>query len=244
MALLEVKDVTLHLEGEEILHGVNLQVQEGAIHAVVGPNGAGKSSLAYAIMGLPDYAPDEGEILFDGTRLNELPITERARLGLSLAWQEPARFEGMTVRQFMTAAAADKEEQVLRNALDRVALDPDRYLDRAVDQSLSGGERKRIELASIVVMKPRLMITDEPDSGIDVEALNHMFELLDGLRDAETTVLLVTHSSEVLAHADTATLMCCGRNVEEGPARKIGQYFVDQCIPCPLHDPESRHPAT
>ena len=100
MALLEVKDVTLHLEGEEILHGVNLQVQEGAIHAVVGPNGAGKSSLAYAIMGLPDYAPDEGEILFDGTRLNELPITERARLGLSLAWQEPARFEGMTVRQF------------------------------------------------------------------------------------------------------------------------------------------------
>jgi Fe-S cluster assembly ATP-binding protein len=224
-----------------VLNRLNLRVEEGAVHALVGPNGAGKSSLAYAIMGLPGYQPDEGEIVFDGERLNGLSVTERARRGLSLAWQEPARFEGLTVRRFMMAAAADKSEHAVRDALQRVALDPDRYMDRAVDEGLSGGERKRIELASIVVMKPRLMITDEPDSGIDVEALTHMFELLDALREEETTVLLVTHSSEVMTHADTATLVCCGRNVEEGPARKIRSYFVDQCIPCPVHDPGLRH---
>jgi len=231
-----VRNLSLSLDGKQILKNVSLSVGQGAVHALVGPNGAGKTTLAYAVMGLPGYKPSSGEILFDGQPINGLPVDQRARLGLSLAWQEPARFEGLSVRSFLLAGAANKTEESLRQALAKVALDPDRYLDRLVDESLSGGERKRIELASIIVMKPRLMVADEPDSGIDAEALQHMFELFDSLRNENQTVLLVTHSAEVMKHADMATLMCCGQTVEEGSARKIRRYFVDKCSPCPFHD--------
>ncbi len=237
MPLLEVRDLRLALDGQPILSGLSMSVREGTVHALVGPNGAGKSTLAYALMGLPGYSPQGGEIVFAGRRLDGVPVDERARLGLSLAWQEPARFEGLTVRQFLLAGARRGDEASLREALRKVALAPDLYLDRFVDEGLSGGERKRVELASIVVMEPRLLIADEPDSGIDVEALGHMFELFDSLRAGRATVLLVTHSAEVMKHADTATLVCCGRTIEEGPAARIGRYFTSRCIPCPHHDP-------
>ncbi len=107
-----------------------------------------------------------------------------------------------------------------------------------MDEGLSGGERKRVELASIVVMRPALMIMDEPDSGIDVEALRHIFELLQTMRESDTTVVLVTHSREVLSQADTASLICHGVNVGEGRAADIRKYFEDRCIPCPVHNPD------
>ena len=240
MALLEVSGLKLKLDGTDVLRGADLRVESGAVHAVVGPNGAGKTTLAYCIMGLNGYQPQDGDIVFDGERINNLSVEERARRGLSLAWQEPARYEGLSVRSFLSAGAVDDSEERLAEALRKVALEPMDYLDRAVDESLSGGERKRIELASIEVMEPKLMITDEPDSGIDVEALRHIFELLDDVRNRGTTVLLVTHSREVLSHADTATLICHGLNVDEGPAERIQQYFEEECIPCPVHDPEMR----
>jgi len=240
MTFLKVTDLHLSLDGEPILDGLSMDVERGAVHALVGPNGAGKSTLAYTLMGLAGYFPDSGSIVFDGRPITDLPVHERARIGLSLAWQEPARFEGLQVRDFLLAGAAEKDEDFLREALQKVALDPDRYLDRALDESLSGGERKRIELASILVMKPRLLIADEPDSGIDVEALRHMFELFDSLRGNETTVLLVTHSREVMDHADMATLVCCGRTVDQGPAERIRRYFGDRCIPCPVCDRKRR----
>jgi Fe-S cluster assembly ATP-binding protein len=238
MALLDVRNVSLAIDGNPILRGLSLEVAPGVIHALVGPNGAGKSTLAYTLMGLAGYTPQQGEIVLDGERLNDLSVSERARRGLSLAWQEPARFEGLSVRSFLAAGAAEARDVDLRGALAKVALKPDDYMDRLVDSSLSGGERKRIELASILVMKPKLIVADEPDSGIDVEALRHMLELFDSLRHASTTVLLVTHSTEVMKHADTATLICCGRTVEEGPAEGIRRYFVDNCVPCPYHNPE------
>jgi Fe-S cluster assembly ATP-binding protein len=239
MALLDVRNLSLSLGGKRILADISLSVDRGVIHAVVGPNGAGKSTLAYALMGLAGYEPDSGEMLLDGQPLTGLPVDERARRGLSLAWQEPARFEGLTVRSFLRAGAHDKDDGALRRALEQVALDPDQYLDRMVDSALSGGERKRVELASILVMRPKLMVADEPDSGIDVEALHYMLEMFDSLR-AETTVLLVTHSPEVMKHADTATLICCGRTVEEGSADSLRRYFLDKCVPCPYHDPSER----
>lgn len=236
MALLEVRDLSVALDGRRILNNVCLSVEQGAVHALVGPNGAGKSTLAYTLMGLPAYVPQTGEIVFGGERIDGLSVDERARRGLSLAWQEPARFEGLTVRRFLSAGAAGGDEALLRHALHQVALDPATYLDRFVDESLSGGERKRVELASILVMRPRLLVADEPDSGIDVEALRRMFDLFDTLREQKATVLLVTHSSEVLKHADHATLICCGRTIEAGPAEEIQHYFEDRCIPCPFHD--------
>jgi Fe-S cluster assembly ATP-binding protein len=236
-ALLEVQDLCLSLGGKRILRGVRMTVQSGEVHALVGPNGAGKSSVAYALMGLSGYEPESGSICLEGGSLEGLSVHERARMGLSLAWQEPARFEGLAVREFLRAGASGGGDETLRKALNEVALDPDAYLDRLVDKGLSGGERKRIELASILVMKPRLIVADEPDSGIDVDALSRMFALFDSLRAQGTTVLLVTHSVEVMKHADRATLICCGQTVEEGPAERIRRYFTDRCIPCPYHDP-------
>ena len=238
MLLLEVKDLRLSVEETDILRGINLHVQQGSVHAVVGPNGAGKTTLANAIMGLPGALPQSGNILFEGHDITALPTHERARLGISLAWQEPARFEGIQVRDFLAIGAADKSERRLREALESVALDPDRYLDRAVDASLSGGERKRIEVASIVTMKPKLMILDEPDSGIDVEALSAIFDLLRTMKQKGTTVLLVTHSREVLSQADTATLVCFGKDVDEGPSARIEEYFARRCVPCDVHNPD------
>ena len=238
MALLEVSDLQYSVGDTQILRGLNLRVEQGTVHAVVGPNGAGKTTLAYTIMGLPGYEPDGGRIVFDGEDVGRLPVTERARRGMTLAWQEPARFEGVTVRDFLAVGAPQKDEGLFRRALQSVALDPERYLDRNVDEALSGGERKRIEVASIVVMAPKLMILDEPDSGIDVEALSAIFDLLDTGGRNGSTVLMVTHSREVLAHSDSATLVCCGKDVEAGPSEEVSRYFARQCIPCEIHNPD------
>ena len=235
MSLLQVQDLSLSIEGVPILSGVSLEVEEAQIHCVVGPNGAGKSTLAYSIMGLSGYRPDSGRVVFAGRDITDLPVDERARAGLSLAWQEPARFAGLSVRNFLAAGAVEKSPERLARALDRVALDPAQYLDRAVDRSLSGGERKRIELASILTMEPRLVVMDEPDSGIDIAALDKIFELLGELKAQGTSVLLVTHSSAVLQHADVGTLMCSGRVVDRADADKIGDYFITRCVPCPDH---------
>lgn len=134
-------------------------------------------------MGLPGYRDYDGDIRLDGASIKDLNVDDRARKGLTLAWQEPARYEGLTVHAFVTAAIrngvpAPEKTKLARGALQRVGLDPFHYLFRKVDRTLSGGERKRVELASILTMKPRLVLMDEPDSGIDVEALEKIFDVL------------------------------------------------------------------
>ncbi len=238
MSLLHVQDLHYSVGETEILRGMNLSVEEGSVHAVVGPNGAGKSTLSYAIMGLNEHDLTGGKIVFDGEDVTDVAPEERARRGMSLAWQEPARFEGISVRDFLAVGAPEASDDALREAIESVALDPDKYLKRDVDEGLSGGERKRVEVASLVAMQPKLMILDEPDSGIDVEALYAIFDLLGELRDGGTTVMLVTHSDEVLAQADRATLMCCGKAVDEADSDAIKQYFEEQCIPCDVHNPD------
>jgi len=207
MGVLELRNVSLTLGGKPILNDLTVDFWEGHIHALIGPNGAGKSTLASTIMGLPGYTHHEGDILLDGESIKALTVDERARRGITLAWQEPARFEGLKVDRFIAAGAKDKSAAAVREALTRVGLDPDRYAKRAVDRTLSGGERKRIELASILAMRPRIVLMDEPDSGIDVEALNRIFDALSGFKERGATVIMITHSQEVLRHAEHAFLM-------------------------------------
>jgi Fe-S cluster assembly ATP-binding protein len=233
VALLEVKNLSFTVDSTKVLSGLNLEFWEGYVHAVVGPNGAGKSTLANIIMGLPDYRAATGDILFEGTSIMALPIDERARLGITLAWQEPARFEGLTVRNFLLAAAREKTDSEIDKALDLVGLAPDRYRDRALDKTLSGGERKRIELASILAMRPRLVLLDEPDSGVDIEAIERIFSAIARLKEQGATVLLITHSPAVLEKADHAFLICCGQLMDKGETAKILRYFSDRCMPCP-----------
>ncbi|MFO7870599.1 MAG: ABC transporter ATP-binding protein [Kiritimatiellia bacterium] len=232
MGILELKDVTLDLGGKRVLDHLSLDFREGHIHALVGPNGAGKSTTANVIVGLAGYREYQGDILLDGESIKEMTVDERARHGITLAWQEPARFEGLSVRAFLNASAKNKSDDQLREVLDMVGLNPDGYLGRALDKTLSGGERKRVEMASILAMEPRLVLMDEPDSGIDVEALEHIFDNLTKLKAKGTTVILITHSLAVLQHAEHAFLMCCGRLLDEGAVKQIAPYFENKCIPC------------
>ncbi|MCD6311245.1 MAG: ABC transporter ATP-binding protein [Elusimicrobia bacterium] len=232
--ILELKNLGLKLSGKNILGGINAVFEEGIIYAVVGPNGAGKSTLASVLMGLPDFRHIEGDILFEGKSIKNLDTDKRAKLGITLGWQEPARFEGISIRDYLEASAKDKEKENLEKALEAVGLNPKTYLNRNCDKTLSGGERKRVEIASILVMEPKLTLLDEPDSGIDVEALEKMFEVIQALKKKGSSVMLITHSLEVLNQAQKAFLMCHGGMRDSGTADKISAYFHDKCMPCDL----------
>ncbi|MET7013444.1 ATP-binding cassette domain-containing protein [Uliginosibacterium flavum] len=211
--LLKLVGVQLTLQGRRVLEDVDLSLDAGQIHALLGANAAGKSSLAYAVMGCEGYQPDAGQIMFDGLCIDALPVHERARLGITLAWQEPARFEGLSVRDYLRIGAhgASVEECLLK-----VGLEPTEYALRAVDKTLSGGERKRIELAAVLAMCPRLVILDEPTAGIDLLSLDALIDLIEALKAGGSSVLLITHQSEVAAHADQASLLSEGRIVCQG----------------------------
>lgn len=232
MGVLEVRNVTQRFDGRPILDDLSLDFWAGHIHAVVGPNGAGKSTLANTIMGLEGYTGHEGDIMLDGTSLKGVSISERAKRGITLAWQEPARFEGLSVERFITAGAKVKSVARAAQALSVMGLDPAKYLSRSVDKTLSGGERKRVELASILAMEPRIVLMDEPDSGIDIEALQRIFDALAQLKASGATVIMITHSMAVLKQADHAFLMCNGKLLDKGNVDRIGGYFADKCLPC------------
>ncbi len=214
--LLNVQRVTLIREGRTILRDVDLQVLAGEIHALLGVNGSGKSSLAYAIMGCAEYRPDTGRIVFAGRVVNDLPIYERARLGLTLAWQEPARFDGLPIGDYLTLGRPTMTREELWEALHAVALAPEAYLPRALDRTLSGGERKRIELAAVYAMRPRLAILDEPDSGVDVLSFGDVQHLVRRIARMGCAVLLITHRNEMAAIADRASVMHAGQIVMTG----------------------------
>ncbi len=231
-AILQVDRITLTLDKRTILNQLSIAFWKGHVHALVGPNGAGKSTLASVIMGLSGYREYEGDLVYEGQSLKNVPLDERARRGITLAWQEPARFEGLRVEAFIRAAARDRGDARIREVLEQVGLKAEDYLNRAVDHTLSGGERKRIELASILAMEPRLVLMDEPDSGIDVGALDRIFDTLQTLKKKNATVILITHSPVVLRHAEHAFLMCHGQLIDKGSVDKIGKYFTGKCLPC------------
>jgi Fe-S cluster assembly ATP-binding protein len=237
MKILEIKDLSLEKDGKRILDGISLDLEAGKTYALVGPNGAGKSSLAYALMGLDGYQPTGGDILFEGRSIKKLGVSKRAQLGITLAWQEPARFQGLLVSDLLLASAGGDAEEA-EASLELVGLEPEKYLPRAVDKTLSGGERKRIELASIVCMKPRLVLLDEPDSGVDVEAMERMFDSIDYLERIGTTIILITHNLRVLKRADSAYLLCEGRVIDQSENGDAAQYFRDRCLKCPHQNKE------
>ncbi len=232
MEILQLKDVSLTLNESRILRKLNITFWQGYVHAVSGPNGAGKSTMAATIMGLEGYRDIQGSIIYRGRNINKLAVDERARHGITMAWQDPARYEGLSVRDFLMASSKNKDPEVINNTLAGLSMNPAQYLDRALDKTLSGGERKKIELASIIVNEADLVLLDEPDSGIDVESLERIFDAIDLLKKRGTTVILITHSLAVLERADHAFLLCHGEIIDKGDKAKIMKYFQDKCIPC------------
>ena len=233
MGILKIKNLSLNINGKKILNNIDIDIWEGHVHAIVGPNGAGKSTLASTIMGLEGYHDTNGKIIFKGTDITNLSIDKRARLGITFGWQEPARYEGLSVKDFVLSSQKKKDIKKAEKSLNQVGLNPRDYLNRAVDKTLSGGERKKVELASILVMKPKLIMLDEPDSGIDVSTLEKMFEVIKELKKDGVTVLLITHSLAVLRQTEHSFLMCHGEIIQKAVSEKIIPYFENKCIPCP-----------
>ncbi len=228
--LLEVKGATVERDGRKIVQFANLKIREGEVHTLIGVNGAGKSTLAYAIMGIIPIS--EGKIIFKGEDISDLSISERAKRGITLAWQEPARFEGITVREYLRVSNRYGKSDAINEALEMVSLDPKKYLDREVGEGLSGGERKRIELAAVYLMKPELAILDEPDSGIDMLSIYDVIGLIKTINSRGSAVLLITHRDEMAEIADRSTLMCAGTPVVTDTPVKVSRIFRERCERC------------
>jgi len=198
---------------------------------MLGLNGSGKTSLALTLMGAGGYKPERGRILFAGQDITNFSLTERARLGMTLAWQEPARFEGLVTADYLALGMESPDQEQIAEALTAVALSPTAYLGRTVNHALSGGERKRIELAAVYAMRPRLAILDEPDSGVDVLCREDIMNMLRHMADRGTSILLITHRDEMVDVADTASLMCAGAIVNTGAPAEVRGYFAQRCRP-------------
>src|SRR2546429_8261165 len=209
MALLELKNLHVALEDRsiEIVRGVDLAVDTNQVHAVMGPNGSGKSTLAYALMGHPGYAITDGQILFDGEDVTELAADERAQRGLFLAFQYPHAVPGVTVTSFMRSAInairkarageddpvpiADFRKEMLAQ-MERLRI-PRELAQRYLNDGFSGGEKKRVEILQMAMLKPRIAVLDETDSGLDLDALRVVAGRVEGLVCPEIGPLLMTH---------------------------------------------------
>jgi Fe-S cluster assembly ATP-binding protein len=228
--LLDACGLNLRLGDRPRLSDVDLRLSPGEIHALIGSNGAGKSTLAYALIGSEGYRPQSGEIRFRGQSVLELSIHERARLGITLAWQEPARIEGLSVADYLLLGNRTANPEA---CLERVALEPGAYLERSLDKTLSGGERRRIELAAVLAMRPRLAILDEPTAGIDLLSLEEVVGVIRGMATDGRSVLLITHQERVAAMADSASQLCGGRIVCRGAVDQVlASYTGRNCLSC------------
>ena len=195
--LLELKDICFKRENKKILDNINLQIDTGKFIAITGPNGAGKSTLVKIIMGIEK--PDSGKIIFDNKDITDMPINERAKLGISFAFQQPVKFKGITVYDLLKMSA--KKNITKKEAceyLSKVGLCAKEYVDREVDNSLSGGELKRIEIATVVLRKTKLTIFDEPEAGIDLWSFNNLIEIFENMNKLiKGTTLIISHHEKI-----------------------------------------------
>ena len=226
MADLEIKGLTVSVEGQPILKGVDLAVSKGETHALMGPNGSGKSTLAYAIMGHPAYEISGGEILVKGENITGMTPDERAQLGLVLAMQYPTEIPGVSLTNFLrTSVNALREEdlgvrefmQTLRAAMSDLGMD-EKFLQRNVNEGFSGGETKRFEVLQMAVLRPEIAVLDETDSGLDIDALKIVSEGVNRMRGPDLGVLLITHYTRILNYVepDFVHVMLEGRIVSSG----------------------------
>ncbi len=205
--MLEIKNLSASVEDKEILHDVNLTIKGGEIHALMGPNGAGKSTLGNVLVGHPDYKITGGQIILDGKDITYATPEERARAGLFLAFQSPVAVEGVRISTFLRTAYTDTHpgEKItiaqfnshVKEVMKVVGLDP-AFISRSVNDGFSGGERKRLEILQMIILKPKMIILDEIDSGLDVDALKMVSEQIKGYFNDEVGFLIITHYQRIL----------------------------------------------
>jgi Fe-S cluster assembly ATP-binding protein len=220
--MLEMQNVGLSLDGEngkvQILNDINLTFEKNKIYVVTGPNGGGKSSIAKTIMGI--YPASTGKIILDGEDITDKTITERARLGIGYAFQQPPRFKGMKVRDMLELASGSNNKADLCDLLYDVGLCAQDYLEREINASFSGGELKRIEIASILARNLKVAVFDEPEAGIDLWSFQKLTETFINLNQKyNTAIVIISHQERILRLADQVVLVAEGR-IEEITSRE------------------------
>jgi Fe-S cluster assembly ATP-binding protein len=228
--VLEIRNLHAKIDGKEILRGIDLSVKAGEVHAIMGPNGSGKSTLAKVIAGHPSYEVTEGEVIYEGKNLLELPPDERARDGIFLAFQYPVEVPGVSNAQFLRLAYNERKKHLGEEELDPlefkdllqerakiVEMEP-ALMSRSVNEGFSGGEKKRNEILQMAVLEPRLAVLDETDSGLDIDALRIVSGGVNRLRRPDNAILLVTHYQRLLNYIvpDFVHVLFKGRMVRSG----------------------------
>lgn len=234
MALLEIKGLTAGTDDKEILKGIDLSVGEGETHVIMGPNGAGKSTLGLTIMGSPEYSITGGSILFDGEELVGLSTDKIARKGIFLSFQNPVEVPGLTFKSFLRSALEQvsgerikmrKFNERLESAMKTLDMDP-AYAQRDLNAGFSGGEKKKAEILQLLVLRPRLAILDETDSGLDVDAVRTVSMGIEAYRkEVGGTLIIITHSTRLLESlkVDRTHVIVSGKVAKEGGAELVDQ---------------------
>lgn len=230
--MIRLEHIALNLgEGAEILKDVSLEFEKGKLYVITGPNGGGKTSVAKVIMGI--YQPSGGRILFDGQDITGSSITERAQQGIRYAFQHPPRFKGIDIKWFLRLADPTAQETQLRNTLRLIGLCPEDYAERIADNSLSGGEMKRLEIASVLLGPTKAAILDEPEAGVDLWGFEQLmdFVIRSHRYTPERTTIIISHSEKFLEAADEIIIIAGGQVQERGKMDTI-RPLIEEGIHC------------
>lgn len=219
--MLELKNICFSAEEKQILKDISLVIEDAKFIVITGPNGGGKSTLAKIIAGIEK--PDSGQILLDGEDITNRGITERARAGISFAFQQPVRFKGVTVKDLITLASGkDLSTAAACDYLSEVGLCAKDYIDREVNASLSGGELKRIEIASVMARKTKLTLFDEPEAGIDLWSFQNLINVFEKMHDEiQASILIISHQERILNIADQVVVISGGQISQTGTKEEV-----------------------
>lgn len=233
MKVLEIKNLHVNVEDKEILKGINLDIFEGKVHVIMGPNGAGKSTLTNSIMAHPKYEVIEGDIIFKGENINELKADERAKKGIFMSFQNPEEVAGVSVSNFIRAAkmsiTGEKENVIsfqkdLESKMESLNMDKN-YSQRYLNVGFSGGEKKKTEILQMIMLNPSLVMLDETDSGLDIDAVRVVSKNVENFRNENKAIIIITHHREILSriNPDYVHVLMDGKIVKTSDASLINK---------------------